>query len=255
MSAPRLRRRNYGRGHGYQIDGQKVMGVTTVLNSLPKDALINWAARVTAEAAVDRWDELGKMPPSQRLKELTDARWNVTQEAALRGTEIHDLGERVSKGEAVDAGEHQGAVEGYARFLDEWGVDVLGTEAPCGSTQFMYAGTLDSIAVIEKISPDPVMLDIKTGKGVYESAALQLEAYARCDVWQPDGPDSEEPMPEVHGLYIAHIGADATRLVPVIENRDALFAQFRYLHQTALWLAAAKDQPPLGAALNVEEYA
>ena len=77
--SPRLERRNYGRGHGYKIDGYKVPGVTTVLGeSLPKPALIDWAARTTAAAAVDRWDELGALPPSQRLKALEGARWGFS---------------------------------------------------------------------------------------------------------------------------------------------------------------------------------
>lgn len=252
----RLRRRNFGRGHGYQIDGQKVPGVTTVLNTLPKDALIEWAARTTAEVAVDRWDELADMPPSQRLSTLTRARYNVTKEAALRGNEIHALGEKVAHGEPVEVpDEHRGPVEAWARFLDEWDVEVIATEAPCGNTTALYAGTLDSVATIGRLGAEPVMLDIKTGRGIYESAALQLEAYARCDLWQPDGPDSEEPMPECSALYIAHVKADAVDLVPVIDDRDQLYRQFRYLQMTSQWLAAAKDMPPLGAPLDLKEYA
>lgn len=256
MSTPRLKRRNFGRGHGYQIDGKKVPGVTTVLNTLPKDALINWAARVTAEAAVDRWDELAEMPPAKRLKELTDARWNVTKEAALRGNEIHDLGEKVSHGEDVEVPDaHRGPVEAYARFLDKWDVEIIATEAPCASTSMMFAGTLDSVARIGKLGDAVVMLDLKTGRGVYESAALQLEAYARCDLWQPNGPDSEEPMPEITGLYIAHILPDDVHLLPVESDREGLWAQFQYLLATSDWLAESKDIPPIGAPMTLPEGA
>lgn len=257
----RLARRNYGRGHGYTIDGEKVPGVTTILNTLPKDALINWAARVTAEAAVDRWAELDKLSPTQKLKELTDARWNVTKEAALRGTEIHALSDRIAQGEAVDPGEHRGPVEAYARFLDRWDVEILGTEAPCGSTRFKFAGTLDSIAIIHglaqvpefaHLADSPVMLDLKSGRGVYESAALQLAAYAACDVWQPNGPDSEEPMPAVAGLFVAHIHADDVSLLPIHGQIEQLLTQFRYIQQTHRWLEAAKDASPVGAPLTLE---
>lgn len=257
----RLARRNYGRGHGYQIDGAKVPGVTTVLNTLPKDALINWAARVTAEAAVDRWDELGGLAPTQRLKELVDARWNVTKEASLRGTEIHALGERIANGEAVDPGEHRGPVEAYARFLDRWDVEIIGTEAPCAHTKFKYAGTLDSIAYIRglarvpefaHLADKPVMLDLKTGRGVYESTALQLAAYACCDIWQPNGPESEESMPIVHGLFVAHILADDVALLPVHGKTVDLLTEFRYLMQTARWIEACKEASPIGAPLTLE---
>lgn len=261
MSAPRLTRRNYGRGHGYLIDGAKVPGVTTILNCLPKDALINWAAKVTAEAAVDRWDELAGLAPSKRLKELTDARWNITKEAALRGTEIHALGDRVAQDAEVDPGDHRGPVEAYARFLDRWDVEILATEAPCGSTRYKYAGTLDSIAIIHglrevaefaHLADSPVMLDLKTGRGVYESTALQLAGYAGCDIWQPNGKDSEEPMPAVAGLFVAHIHADDVSLLPIHGDIEQLLTQFRYVQQTARWLENAKDASPVGAPLTLE---
>lgn len=257
----RLQRRNYGKGHGYQLDGKKVQGVTSVINSLPKDALINWAARVTAEAAVNRWDELATMGPAERLRQLEDARWNVNREATARGTEIHALGDKIAHGEEVDAGDHLGPAQAYARFLDEWDVEVIATEAPCASTQFKYAGTLDSIATIgglahvpeyDHLADVPVMLDLKTGRGVYESTALQLAAYAACDIWQPDGKDSEEPMPKVHGLFVAHILADDVTLLPVLGDFDALLREFRYLLQTTRWLADAKESSPIGAPLQRE---
>ncbi|WP_293784169.1 hypothetical protein [uncultured Aeromicrobium sp.] len=254
-AAPRLARRNYGRGHGYKIDDRKVLGVTTILSAMPKDALVGWAANTTAEAAVDRWDELSELPPSQRLKELKDARYNVVKAASLRGTKIHDLGEKLAHGKDVEVDdEHRGPVEAYARFLDKWQIEVIATEAPCGNTRLMYAGTLDSIARIGRLGDAAVMLDLKTGKGIYDDAGLQLEAYARCDIWQPDGPESEQPMPEIEALYIAHILPDDVRLVPVIEDRERLFLQFRYLQQTKQFLDDVKEQPVLGAALQLDDY-
>lgn len=254
MTTPRLQRRNYGRGHGYQIDGRKVPGVTTILNAMPKPALVGWAANTTAEAAVDRWDELAAMPPSQRLKELKDARWNVNRAATERGTKIHDLGEKVSHGKPVEVpDELRGPVEAYARFLDRWEVEVLATEAPCANTEYLYAGTLDSIARIGRLGDATVMLDLKTGRGVYDDTSLQLEGYARCDIWQPDGKDSEESMPEIEALYIAHILPDDVRLVPVVDDRDVLWRQFLYLQQTQAWMKEKEDTPALGAALSVDD--
>lgn len=254
MTGPRLKRRNYGKGHGYTIDGQKVSGVTTVLNTLPKDALINWAATATADAALDRWDELAAMTPSVRHKTLVGARWEINKEATTRGTKIHDLGEKLSHGEQVEVPDALlGPVQAYARFLDKWDVTVLATEAPCGHTGAKYAGTLDAVATIGKLGDEPVMLDLKTGRGVYESTALQLAAYVECDLWQPDGPDSEQPMPELGTtMYVAHILADDVLLLPV-ENEPGLFRQFRYLQMTAKWLADAKDMPPIGAPLQLDE--
>jgi len=195
------------------------------------------------------------MPPAARLKELEDARWNVTKEAALRGTEIHDLGEKLSHGEEVKVPDaHRGPVEAYARFLDFWDIEVIATEAPCANTSLGYAGTLDSIVRIGKLGLTCSQMDLKTGKGVYESAALQVVAYDECDIWQPNGPESEEPMPETDGLFIAHIKADHVDLLP-IEKDPQLFLQFRYLQQTTRWLAEAKELPPIGAPLTEQDFA
>lgn len=256
-----LKRRNYGRGHGYTLNGEKVPSVTGVIDTLPKPALINWAARVTAAHAVDHWHELAQLPPSQRLKELEDARWNINREATSRGTEIHALGERLAAGEEVEPGPHLGPAQAYADFCDRWEVEFLATEAPCASTRFKYAGTLDSIAIVRglarvpeyaHLSELPVMLDLKTGKGVYESTALQLAAYAGCDIWQPDGPESEQPMPAIAGLFVAHILADDVALLPVHGDPEQLVTEFRYLMQTKRWLDDVKEAPPIGAPLILE---
>jgi hypothetical protein len=247
MSA-RLVRRNHGRGHSYHLDGVKVPGVTTVTGNLPKRALIDWAGRVTAEYAVDHWAELEAQPPSARLNTLTRARYSASTAAALRGTQIHALGEQVSLGHQVDAGEHQSEVEAYARFLDRWQVDVLATETPCASTHWGYAGTADAWATFGRgvYAGQRVLLDIKTGRGVYDETALQLTAYARCDLWQPDGPDSEGALPGVDAVVVAHVLTDTVELLPV-DASDTQFRQFQYLLQTTRWLDGG---PYIGAAVG-----
>jgi hypothetical protein len=248
--AARLVRRNHGKGHSYQLDGRKVVGVTTATGKLPKDALIDWSAKTTANYAVDHWDELAGMPLSERLSTLVRARFNVTKAAALRGTQIHALGDKVARGIEVDAGEHQSEVEAYARFLDRWDVTVHATETPCANTTHLYAGTADAWATFGRgeLAGLRVLLDIKTGRGVYDDAALQLAAYRYCDLWQPEGPESEEPLPPVDAVVVAHVLPDSVRLLPVNAGPEQ-FRQFLYLLQTAHWLDANKEAPPIGDAL------
>lgn len=250
MTGPRLARRNHGKGHSYTLDGAKVPGVTTVAGNLPKRALIDWAGRVTAEYAVDHWDELSEATPSARLNTLTRARFNASSAAALRGTQIHALGERVSRGESVDAGDHVAEVEAYARFLDRWDVHVWATETPVANTVHRYAGTADAWA---EFGAGPLkgcraLLDIKTGRGVYDETALQLTGYRYADLWQPDGPVSEGPLPPVEAVVVAHVLPDAVELLPV-EAGPEQFRQFLYLLETTRWL---DDGPYIGPALDVE---
>lgn len=246
-AAARLVRRNAGRGHWYMVDGVKVPGVTTVCGNLPKRALVDWAGRVTAEYAVDHWAELDAAPPSERLNTLTRARFNATSAAALRGNQIHALGERVSHGESVDAGPHQTEVEAYARFLDRWDVEVIATETPVAHTTIGYAGTADAWATFGRgdLAGARVLLDIKTGRAVYDETALQLTAYRHADVWQPDGPDSEQPLPWADAVVVAHVLTDDVEVVPIVDD-ERHWRQFRYLLETTRWLDAG---PWIGSPL------
>src|SRR5215469_8548901 len=90
-----IKRRPYGTGHAYYVDGEKVPGVTTVLKVLPLN-LADWAARCAADYALDHWDELSEAKPSERHNLLRYARLKVKDAAARRGTEVHALGEALA---------------------------------------------------------------------------------------------------------------------------------------------------------------
>ena len=53
------------------------------------------------------------------------------------------------------------------------------------------AGQADLYARVDRLGTEPVLLDYKTGKDVYDKDALQLCAYAHMNLWQPR-PDVEE---------------------------------------------------------------
>lgn len=190
----RLKRRNYGRGHGYQLDGQKITGVTTAIDVLDKPALRNWYAEQAAKRAVDEWDRLADMSVSDRLEFIKWGPRDKVTAAALRGTEIHDLGEKVAHGQEVDVpAEHRGPVEAYARFLDKWDVTMTATETPLCHTEHGYGGTADGWATIGALGDMPVLLDVKTGRGIYDEVGLQLAAYRYSNLCQIDGVEVVTP--------------------------------------------------------------
>lgn len=246
---PRLQRRDHGKGHSYRIDGTKAIGVTTALGALAKPALIDWAARITTEYAVNFWDELAELPVADRMKRIGEARWNTQKEAAERGTRIHAFGDQLAHGKEIDVSDAlRGPVEAYARFLDEWGFEAEATEAPCCSTKHGYAGTLDSVGFLGATG-ERVLMDIKTGKGVYDETALQLAAYRYCDLWQPDGPASETEQSPVDAAYVAHVLPDTVRLLPVEAGPDQ-WRIFLYALQIARHTAGLKDEPLIGSAMT-----
>ena len=210
-------RRNYGRGHSYYLDGQKLPGVTTILgDGLAKPALINWAARTVAGYAVDNWDALTEDKPSVRLKTLENAHYADRDAAGKRGTEVHKLADKLANGIKVAVpDELAGHVESYVKFLDEFDPRVILAEASVVAlTKWPYAGTLDLIARFPSL--DQVLLcDVKTARsGVFPDNGLQMAAYRYCTHYL--GHHGElQPMPQVDGCAVIHVRADGYSLVPV----------------------------------------
>ena len=229
-----IRRRNYGKGHGYvDANGARVPGVTTILgDGLPKKALINWAANATADYAVDHWDDLGDLPASKRLDKLKKARYEDRDTAAKRGTEVHALAERLVKGEEVEVPDDiAGHVESYVSFLDAWEIEPVLIEAVVMSHRHGYAGTLDLIADIPSRGTRAIF-DIKTSRsGIFGETALQLAAYRYADTYV-DADGNEQPMLPVNEAFGIHIRADGYSLLPVTAG-PAQMREFQYAQQVA----------------------
>lgn len=220
--SPRFKRRNYGSGHGYTLDGEKVPGVTTVLDVLDKPALVNWAAKQSAEHAIEHWAELSELPLLQRAERIEKARFATNKKAIVRGHRIHEFGDKMATGAAVEVpDEYRGPAEAYARFLDEWELETLATETPVCHTDYRYAGTFDAIVHSPRLGV--VMLDIKTGKNVYAETALQLAAYRFANLMIDD-----QPMIHTDGAYVAHVLGDTVDLVPLKQDK-AVLETFLYL--------------------------
>jgi hypothetical protein len=237
-----IRRINRGRGHSY-VDtdtGEKVPSVTGILgDGLPKPALINWAANTTAEYAVDRWDELGELSLSKRLNELKAARYADRDSAANRGTLVHKLAERLAHGEEVDVpDELRGHVESAVRFLDDWDMQPIVTEAVVVNYSHRWAGTLDAIA--DLADGRRWLLDWKTNRsGPFGDTAFQLCAYRNAEVYV-DTDGTEKPMLPVDATGVVWLRADGYELFPY-ETGPAVYREFRYIQQVAAAAERCKD--------------
>lgn len=207
--------------HRYRLDGKPVPSVTTLIKGgLPKDALVYWSAKAVAEYVADNRDavdslrDMGREPMVQALKSVP---WQARNEAAVRGTDVHVLAERLVHGDEVDVPGHlAGHVKGYADFLDRFGVDPILTERSVAHRGLYYAGRFDLIAWL---NDDLWMLDIKTSTNVYGETALQLAAYAGADFYvTDDDPDTEHDLPECRRFGVLHVTEYGTSLYPM---RDA----------------------------------
>lgn len=242
------------RAHRYWCDGRPIPGVTTLIGKgLPKPAIPYWAARTVAEhvvadpAAVVEMVE--RMGPRAAVAALKEAPWQKRDDAAVRGTDVHALAERLVHGEDVDVPEHLvGHVEGYARWLDTFDVEPILTEVPVGNRTAWYAGKPD--AIVRMAGSDAVwLLDWKTSSGVYGETALQTAAYARAEFYVLDNPDVETPMPTVERTGVVHITADGTTLYPLapdpkgIDDAYAIFRHVAWVASRTDWIKAAVGQP------------
>lgn len=241
----------------HYVDGtdRRIPGVTTILDQgLPKKALMDWGPRVTAEYAVDHWDELATMSPSARLEKLKAARWEASDAGARRGTEIHQIGEKLVAGETVEIPDTiAGHVESYVRFLDEFEPVPVLIEAPICSYQHGYSGTLDLIAdfdpkVLVGRFPEladlgravRALLDLKSARsGIFGETGLQMAAYRYADVYL-DSDGNEQSMIPVDVVLGIHVTADDARLLPITAG-PAQFRQFQYVQQIAAFAADSRD--------------
>jgi hypothetical protein len=252
----RFARVDRGKGHSYTLDGQRLPGVTTILDALRKRALEEWAGSITAETAVNRWDELAALPVATRLDTLKRARYEARDAAALNGTEVHALAWPLVTGADVEVPpRHLGAVQALARFMDRWHLEPVATERPVFHPRHGWAGTFDILA---GMGGTLWLLDYKTGKAVYPETALQLAAYAHAAYMLPEaGEPVEWVQPERCGAV--HITSDSATLLPVDwATTEEAYTVFRYVAQVSRHLervaAARRDGEawPIGAALEPE---
>jgi hypothetical protein len=238
-------RRNHGSGHSYYLDDVKIDGVTTILSEgLPKNGLIQWAADCAADLACDEWDTLAELPLSERRKQLARAPAARRDAAAVRGTRVHALADKLANGQQVAVpDELAGHVEACVKFLDDWEPVPVLTETPVYHEKYRYGGTLDLVA---EMDGRQWLLDFKTSaSGVYGETAFQLAAYRYATHYLED--DGIRPMGVIDECGVVWLRGDGYDLFPFRAD-EAVFRQFLYIQQVAR--AAAECRDYRGAALE-----
>jgi hypothetical protein len=205
----------------------EVISVTSAIGKgLPKPFLVGWAAKMTAQCAVDDHAivaaMLDKDDTAAALQHLKGARYRDMNAKADRGTIVHTAVESYLAGKPLSDSQVEaalrearvppkmwrstrGMIAGAVEFLYDHEPEVLWSEATVYSRTHGYAGTADLIARMRVgESTQVVVLDFKTSKSIYDEVALQLVAYARGDfVGLDDGTEAElSPEPIQHGIVV-----------------------------------------------------
>lgn len=144
-------------------DGTVVPGVTTVTGLLSKPSLVRWANKLGLEGI--------------------DAS-RVTEQSARIGTLAHAmiraslLGETYDPGQAdpAELGQAEEAFRCFLRWREGHSLRPVHCEHSFVSQALRYGGTPDCYCILDG---DPVLLDFKTGKRIYDEYFVQLAAYAR----------------------------------------------------------------------------
>ena len=156
---------------GYEIDGEKVPGVTTVLSRFKESgALMYWAWKQGTEG-----------------KDFRETK----QAAADAGTLAHDMVEHDIYGQPFDLAGYdeatiqkaQGAYNAYKEWKQQTNLTIAEAEVPLLSRIHRFGGTLDAIFVHGRLA----LGDWKTSNGVYADYLLQLGAYQL--LWEENFPN------------------------------------------------------------------
>jgi hypothetical protein len=211
-----------GRGYIHPLTKQTVPSVTTILGVLDKPALPRWAAKETAQFAIDNKDSWVNLPSDAALDLLKGAAWRKRDRAADAGTDAHSYMESLMNGSvSIDAQfDPPGlgrAAENIRAILKRLQPVPISIEGTVWSHNYGYAGSYDAIV---QIDGKTTLIDLKTSTGVYADYALQLSAYKYAEsILLPDG--QELVMPEIQQCQIWHAPKDGKwSIVEVDVDRD-----------------------------------
>lgn len=206
--------------HQYTYEGKTYPGVTGVLKVLDKSGpLMAWAARNTAEAAIEQVKNLPSLLASVGaegvVRALTARSGWKRDEAANLGTEVHALADLVVNAKPTPpmAEAVRSRVLAYAAWWKASGWKLRLSEALVVNPDMGYGGTFDLLAYDRE--GRTVLADVKTGKGVYREAVLQLCAYGLAQYVAPMGSPTAYPMPKPDRYVVLHVTTEAVREIEV----------------------------------------
>lgn len=166
-----INQKDQRRGGLYWIDGKPYVSVTTVLKILDKPALQYWFGKQVWMAMIE--------DPTLDERSALAAPYKVRDKAADRGSTVHSVVEvyKTSKKKIDTIPEaFRGYCQAFYDWVDQNDVEIIANEKTVVSKVHGFAGTLDLMVKFNKTGKT-FIIDIKTGKDIYEEATLQLSAY------------------------------------------------------------------------------
>ena len=184
------------RGRFYEVNGQRLPSVTSILSVLSKPALIAWSAKVEREMVIAESFEQHNFLMTENT-EVGSTKWalmlqerlgkerahrKVLRQAGEIGSQAHAMIEWTlrnmmceKQGPSPSIGEKATwAFIQWLKWKDSVKLKPLLIEKTVVSHVFGYAGTMDLLA---EVNGELAVVDWKTGKAIYPEAFLQNAAY------------------------------------------------------------------------------
>lgn len=165
----------------YTVPGstEPLTSVTTFLQAYPKEYLVPWAAKMTAQRAIGHFPELVRRMWDDGHEDaerwLKAAPQEKRETAAGHGTDVHAyLEARATEDQDYDYLPETPATVAVEQFLAAFRPEPLYVEAQIASIEYGYAGSLDLIASVYGRTG---LIDLKTSGTVGAETRLQLAAY------------------------------------------------------------------------------
>lgn len=250
MTHPAARRNNR---YAVELHGRHIApSVTTVIGVLDKPALAPAAAKETAIYAVTKrhqWQNLSRYEAVDLVKKHHRKIWD---EKANRGTVVHELALAWSKGLEVDVtADCVPYIDALERFYLDWHPRWVEAERTVVSNNgdLSYGGSFDGIVDLK--DGYRYLIDLKTGKGIWPTTALQLAAYRHAPsmgIYDKTGDLVDlEPMKEVERCAIVHLQGNGSYALVPVEAGNKAYDYF--LNCRRLWNFQNTDVSPLGEPL------
>lgn len=229
----------------------RATGATThIAGGVPKPHLVYWAGKMVAEYVrdnpldVEALRERDQADDFDMVSELAKVPNQIRDAAGVRGSEIHDIAEKLLHGDEVEVpDELRPYVDGYLRLIDEWDITPVLTETSVGNRKDWHVGRLDSIVRIGALGNCLVLLDWKTSRGVYGEVGLQTAAYARAEFYVTDDqPDVEIPLPQVDRTMVCHITPDGAHLYDLAKTPAEIDRHYELFLAAAFTSKTAKER-------------
>jgi hypothetical protein len=223
-------------GHRYYYrDKGPFPSASTIAGVIDKSGpLVGWAKRVAAETAVHNHTHVGDLI-AQQGEDVAVAYVASTPDlqrdaAADLGSSVHRIANEINTGASSMTPEQKPYIDGYLDWYHTVGPDIRYSECMVINLTEGCAGTFDIGAVI---NGSWVLLDIKTGKHVYEETAIQLAIYDIAEFSATEDDPTPIALPRWQHHAVLHLGPqlpNGWEVVPfkITDNtRDAARAALR----------------------------